>query len=346
MNYLKKNDVKYILTSHRMYIETNILNRLALERKISIITIAGDGSSLMKFSNTKLSIHKYYKKLFDTLNEKEKKNALIIGRKRLSFRLSGKVGIDMSYSTKSAYSSKPKTSKYKFSKNKTNVLICTHCFYDNPHPYGKNMFTDFYEWLLFLANLSHKTDYNWYIKPHPDYLPGTIETILEINKKFKKIKMLDPKTKFNEISNGIDFALTTHGSVGHELPLLGITVINSDYNNPHCAYKFNYTSKNINDYRKKILNLNDKAKIRINKNQIYQFYYMHYYYMQSTLLYSLRKKAKKYKDLSWLNFTQEMYLSGKLDKDIHNIENFYLSKNTKFFDVDKKAEQFTKICKI
>ena len=65
---------------------------------------------------------------------------------------------------------------------------------------------------------------------------------------------------------------------------------------------------------------------------------MHYYYMRSTLLYSFREKAKKYKDLSWLNFTQEMHLSGKLDKDIHNIKNFYLSKNTKFFDVDKKAE--------
>ena len=32
-NYLKKNNVKFIMSSHRMYIETNILNRIALKKK-------------------------------------------------------------------------------------------------------------------------------------------------------------------------------------------------------------------------------------------------------------------------------------------------------------------------
>mgnify|MGYP006077730505 FL=1 len=345
-NYLKKNNVKFIMTSHRMYIETNILNRLALKKKIPIITLAGDGHGMMKFSTTKLSVHKYYKKLFNTLKFKEKSRAIKFAKSRLLLRLSGRVGVDMSYSTKSAFSGKVKFSKYKFSKNKTNVLICPHDFFDNPHPYGKNMFTDFYEWLIFLSNISHKTDYNWYIKLHPDYHPATMETILEINKKFKNIKLINPKTKFNQISHGIDFALTTHGSVGHELPLLGITVINCDYNNPHCAYKFNITPKNINDYRNKISNLDDKAKIKINKNEIYQFYYMNYYFMKTNLLNSLNKKKYKYPWVSFLRFTQEMYLSSKLKNDNNKIENFVLSKNSKYFDNKKLEEKFSRICNL
>ena len=62
----------------------------------------------------------------------------------------------MSYSTKSAFSSKVKTLKYNLKINK--YLICAHM--DNPHPYGKNTFVDFYEWLCFLSKISHKTDYN------------------------------------------------------------------------------------------------------------------------------------------------------------------------------------------
>ena len=258
--------------------------------------MAGDGQGIMKFSTTKLSLHKYYKKLFNTLKPKDKKKAIKLSQNRLSLRLGGRIGVDMSYSTKSAFSSKVKTLKYKFTKNKINILICAHDFYDNPHPYGKNMFVDFYEWLCFLSKISHKTDYNWYIKLHPDYNPATLETVLEINKKFKNIKFLSPNTKFNQISHGIDFALTTHGSVGHELPLLGITVINCDYNNPHCSYKFNYTPKSLKDYRDKITNLSNKDKIKISKNEIYQFYYINYYYMKSNLFNIIAKEKKTFRD--------------------------------------------------
>ena len=38
--------------------------------------------------------------------------------------------------------------------NKTKVLICTHCFFDNPHGYGGMIFLDFYEWLVFLGEIS------------------------------------------------------------------------------------------------------------------------------------------------------------------------------------------------
>lgn len=345
-NYLKNNSVRYIMTSHRMYVETNILNKLAIKKNIPILTLDSDGSGIMKFSSNKLSIHKYYKKLFNKLDLEDKKKALKLAKSRLELRLSGSVGVDMSYSTKSAFSKKKKSFSHKFSKHKLNILICTHDFYDNPHGYGKNLFLDFYDWLIFLSKISYKTNYNWYIKPHPDYSPGTLEIIKKINKKFKNIRLLNSKTKFNEISHGIDFALTAHGSIGHELPFLGVTVINSNSHNPHCAYKFNYTPKNITDYKKKILNLNKKVKIKINKKEIYQFYYMHYYYMKSNLFNSLRKIKPKNKGISFLKSAQKMYFNSKFENDNLKIKNFYLTKRSKYFDDKKKEITFSKICNL
>ena len=48
---------------------------------------------------------------------------------------------------------KKKSFSHKFSKYKLNILICTHDFYDNPHGYGKNLFLDSYEWLIFLSQI-------------------------------------------------------------------------------------------------------------------------------------------------------------------------------------------------
>lgn len=342
-NYLKKKKVKYIFISHRMYIETNILNRLAIKNRITVLTI-GDGGSMMKFKTEKLSINRYYRKLFNKLDKIEKQKAKKIGKKRILLRLSGKKSADMNYSTKSAFSKKKKSFSHKFSKHKLNILICTHDFYDNPHGYGKNLFLDFYDWLIFLSKISHKTNYNWYIKPHPDYTPGTIETILEINKKFKNINFINPNTKFNDISENIDFALTCHGTIGHELPFLGITVINANINNPHCSYNFNYTPKNLKSYKNKLLNLSKKDKIKVNKSDIYKFYYMHYFYLKTNLFKNLRVNENKIKSISFLRYTQKMYQNLELESDIKKINEFLLNKNSRYFDDKKKEIIFSKIC--
>ena len=37
-----------------------------------------------------------------------------------------------------------------------------------------------YEWIKFLGKISHSTDYEWYIKTHPDFLPGNIDIIKKL----------------------------------------------------------------------------------------------------------------------------------------------------------------------
>ena len=135
------------------------------------------------------------------------------------------------------------------------------------------IFLDFYEWITYLGKISEKTNYDWYIKPHPDYLPGTLETINKIISKYKKITLIPPETSFHQLSReGLSFALTCFGSIGHELPLLGIKVINAAYN-PHSAYDFTWNCKSIDEYENLLLNL-DKLDKEIDPQQIYEFYFI------------------------------------------------------------------------
>ena len=58
--------------------------------------------------------------------------------------------------------------------------------------------------------------------------------------------------------------------------MLGIKVINCAYN-PHIAYNFNWHATTVNDYKRLLLNLHKLDK-KISEEEIYEFFYVHYYY--------------------------------------------------------------------
>jgi len=321
-DFLKNNSVVGIYINQRTYIENNILNRLAMMNKITVYS-GGSLGLIQKFNKNFMTNSHTYKKLFNSLPVNEKKLAIKLSKLQLNKRFSGEVGVDMSYSTKSAYHNRQ--IPFNFSSKKEKILICTHCFYDNPHPFGGSLFIDFYEWLLFLARISHKTDYEWYIKPHPDYLPGTLETLSDIVKKFKNAHLLDSRMSFHQISKNIKYCLTSHGSIAHELPLLGMYVINADKKNPHQSFNFSYTVKNLKDYRNVLLNLNSVKKKIFNIKDIYKFYYIHYYFFNKNNFFPELANLKYLENSKNLirNFT-EMYIKNKnFNVDINNqIYNF------------------------
>ena len=91
--------------------------------------------------------------IVSNVDEDEVKESLIaegaspleISKNQLKKRLSGDIGIDMRYSKESAFTNKKAKQKIIINQNKLNVLICTHCFFDNPHAYGEMFFFDFFE---------------------------------------------------------------------------------------------------------------------------------------------------------------------------------------------------------
>ena len=257
-----------------------------------------------------------YNHYFECLSDDIKEHAIQTAKK-LNKRISGHLKIDMDYQEKSAFENKFISSQI-IKNNKTKILITSHCFFDNPHCYGGLLFTDFYEWLSFLAEKSHSTDYDWYIKPHRDFLPGTIEALNLFISKFKNMKIINPETSFHQLKKeGIINVLTCYGSVGHELPMLGFNVINAGYN-PHISFNFNVNCSSKNEYSKIIDNIND---LELNKNleEIYKFYYIHNIQINGDLFSQDGKKNEE----TIIEFTGTEFIDVFLNNNIYykNVKN-------------------------
>jgi hypothetical protein len=255
-----------------------------------------------------------------------------LANERLKLRMLGKVGVDMVYSTKSAWRIK-KTKKYSVLKksNKIKILISAHCFFDSPNGLGKNLFVDFYEWIEFLSKISHKTNYDWYIKTHPDFLPGNLEIINKLSKKFKNLQILDSSTSHHDIiSDNIDFVLTVYGTVGIEYAYNKIPVINASLNNPNINFKFNLHPKNLKQYSKTLESLN-KIKLNISKKDVLENYYMNHMIKDNNIYFSNKDKFNKLYELKLHNLDSNFYK--------YWIKN--LTRNH-HYDVIKKVENFLK----
>ena len=238
-------------------------------------TIRSIGRQDRQYSGT--SFFRHYREIFRSLPPEEQRNAILLAKRALERRLSGEVGVDMPYSTKSAFGKFNGDERVLRKSDKIKVLIATHCFYDNPHGVGEILFLDFYEWLRYLGSISEKTDYDWYLKMHPDPLPGTEAIIREIIREFPRITFISPEVSHHQlVRDGINFVLTVYGTVGQEYPALGVQVINAGYN-PRIAYDFNWHPKTLAEYEDYLLNL-DKLHKDMKMEEVYESYYMHNYY--------------------------------------------------------------------
>jgi len=277
-DFFCKNQVVAVVVSHDCYLHLDIVNKVAYKKKVPVYLPNIRGIS---YADRPFSVHSYfknYKNMFRKISPQEQKKGIAWAKKQLKRRLSGEVGVDMPYSTKSAFQKINNKKRVLRKSINIKVLICSHCFFDNPHGYGGMLFLDFYEWLHFLGKISKRTNYDWYLKIHPDPLPGTIETIKNILKDFPKITIIPHETSHNQlVKEGINFVLTAYGTVGHECPALGAQIINAAYN-PRVAYDFNWHPKTKKEYENLLLNL-DKLHKKINLNELYEFYYMHYHYV-------------------------------------------------------------------
>lgn len=272
-DYFKKHDVRAVNASHCAYVLAIPL-RIALSKDIPAFVAGAIHAYRLSRENIMDSCDFVtYRKVFGALPEGVQADGLAQARQRIEQRFSGKVGIDMAYAVKSAYGAHKNERLIKESP-RTKVLIATHCFFDSPHNYGNNLFPDFYEWLDFLGKLTLETDYDWYIKTHADYLPGTMQIIETFIEKYPKFHLLPADSSHHQlIAEGIDVALTCYGTIGLEYAALGIPVVNASVNNPHIAYNFNLHPKNVDEYRAILLRL-DHIDLTIDKNEVYEYYFM------------------------------------------------------------------------
>lgn len=289
-NYLNNNDVKAINVSHCVY-NLAIPLRLAIPKKIPVYQVNLTHSYRMKQSNMfAYNDFHYFPKRFMEIPEIDRSIGLAEAKKRIERRFSGEVGVDMGYSKKSAYSQSRHNQLLKKT-SKKKILIAAHCFFDSPHSYGKNLFPDFYEWLNFLGTISEKTDYDWYIKTHPDYLQGTKAVIEKFTNRYPKFTLLPSDSSHHQIiAEGIDLALSVYGTIGFEYAALGIPVINASRNNPHIAYNFNLHPKTVDEYRDLLVNL-ENLDFSINIKEVYEYYFMRFIFNTQNLFFNNYEKV-------------------------------------------------------
>jgi hypothetical protein len=272
-HYLDTHDVRAVNVSHCVY-RYGIILRLAVQRDIPVYQInATHGYRLSKENLWAYDDFYYYPAKFRELGLDVKAAGLVEAEARLARRFNGEAGVDMKYSSKSAYGDR-KGERVVVASPRTKVFVALHCFFDNPHPYGIGYFPDFYEWLNFLGEVSLKTDYDWYLKTHPDFLPGNRDVIQGFLDRYPKFNLVPNETSHHQlISEGIDVALTVHGTIGFEYAALGVPVVNASPCNPHVAYKFNLHPRSFNEYKSIVMNLAG-VRISIDPAEVREYYYM------------------------------------------------------------------------
>jgi len=196
-----------------------------------------------------------YRDYFKSLDGIAQSAAIQSAKDNIERRLAGEVNIERDGREVSSLDANRHLPRQIRLSEKTKILVLTHDFFDNPHAYSILPFLDFLEWLEFLATIAHASNYDWYIKSHPDSSGNEQRIIEEFVTKHPNFEIVNSLTSLQQLAHeGIDFATTCYGSVGSELPLLGVHVINASYN-PHVAFSFNTHARDIEDYRNILLNL-------------------------------------------------------------------------------------------
>ncbi len=133
------------------------------------------------------------------------------------------------------------------------------------------------------------------------------------------------------VKQGLKYAITVYGSCAAELSLMGVKVVNADTNNPHSEYKFCFNPKNVKDLKKIIKEL-PKKKIKLEKNDIYEFHFMNQFYFHNKYLFDDLEKIHSQEKGRQIVYSDDIFnrwvsgFSVKKHKKIFNIIDKFISK--------------------
>ena len=271
--YFDENSVVAVVGSHHVY-HFGLPLRIALSRGARAFIAESDSIFELSESNPRpTAIESTYPDIFRDLPDHLKKAGLESAREELRKRFQGGRSIGVEYVTKSSYGP-PSSETVLRSTNRPKVLIAAHSFFDAPHYFGNFLFPDFWEWICYLGELAQSTNFDWYIKTHPDFLPGTMEIIDDFIRRYPSITLLPAQTSLLQLAEeGISAALTVYGTIGMEYAALGVPVINASPHNPHRAYSFNFHAATIEQYEQLIRSI-PNLENQLDFNQVYEYYFM------------------------------------------------------------------------
>ncbi len=342
--YISKNKklLKSIIVVHTVY-SFGLVTRIANQFKIKSLKISH--KSIIKIDKKNKYITDDVNKNKDNIKFFNSRKINKFAKKNIKSIVSGRSKTGKNYNTRLK-------NRFKIlSRTGRKILVSCHSFSDAPHVYGNFFKNDFYDWLNFLGEISNKTRYTWLIKPHPLTYDQDIGFIKNLINKYPNFFLIDKKYSNQEILNTkIDLALTCFGTINFEYPFMNIKVLNFSKNHQFNSYNFSYTPKNINEYKKILMNIS-KFKYNINKQDIYNWYFLKRFFLDVDFM---NFKLHPTKDLDGYLLRKRFYETGiylewikKFNKDKHlnifnNVKNFLDSRDYYLnqFHLENNREKF------
>lgn len=291
-DYFSRNKVVGVFPDHTVYIKCGILVRVAFAHKVPvyilpynphfyILQLDPELSEGMTNVTKRWSYYKY-KQIFEQLPAAQQQEGREKARVALEERLSGKIDTRVLVGH-SAYG-QASAERILSTSDKPKILVLLHDFCDSVHCFREMLFPDFYEWAHHLLSKASETDFEWYVKPHPNSMTSEAKNvtnaavIAELKRQYPEMILLDAAVSNRQlVDEGISAMFTVHGTAGHELAYLGVPVVNAG-DNLHVAYDFNQTPKTVEEYDALIARAGHLDRDRIRQDEVAEFYYMHYFY--------------------------------------------------------------------
>ena len=264
-------EVAAVFSDHAVYLDAGMLSRLAIAKGIPVYHVTYNPATLIQldpktFEGTEedprgrpsgtgsckliLPYHRFAE-IFRALPSPTQAAGLKKARASLEARLAGKFDPGVL----------PGGSAYRQSSGarileetgRPRVLVMLHDFCDAPHAFRDLLFPDHYEWACWLMERASKTDFDWYVKPHPntahDQGKDKVNHLLlaELKTRFPKMRFLaGDVSNLQLISEGLSAMFTGYGTAGHEFAYLGVPAVNAG-DNPHINYTFTYHPQSIEE---------------------------------------------------------------------------------------------------
>ncbi len=288
-NYLAEHKVLAVIPDHTVYSQCGVLIRLASLARIPIYFVYYNPAFLL----TRLDFepgtiptrwpYSRFREFFAELTPDEQQRARARAREALNARLSGAIDHKILASV-SAY--QPATAERLMPENgRPRALVLINDFCDGVHGYRRMLFDDCWEWMTHLLTRASDTDFDWYVKPHPNVRLRGREHMNEVNHRaveelktrFPKITFLEPSASNRQlVDEGISAMFTMHGTAGHEFAAMGVPVVNAG-DNPHIAYPFNIHAQTVEEYDD-LIRRADTLQVKIDPADVEEFFYMNYFH--------------------------------------------------------------------
>ena len=268
--------IKYVVTSHKVYIEYGVMCRVA--NKYGAAIYVKDGRDFSIYSSmSDINRHRLRIDAADVDAALNQKDELVLAEQFLASRLTGslqQIDVKNAYLHKSSYTRSSLAKLLKMEAHKYTVFVVAHAFSDSPHASEFLAYPDYYLWLIdTLSVLDKVKDINVCVKAHPSAImwgeQGAVRKLLQ-DIGGNNFHLLPENYNMASTKDIADCIVTAQGTAALEYSCFGIPAIicgGAFYSQMGITHEYSQVAdyrdalKNITSFKKLPSSVQQRAKI-------------------------------------------------------------------------------------